>query len=80
MSRILTMVFFAISVLLFGQNTKVEDLGKIYMSGELDRTIELATEYLAARMEQYTTSREDAYSEINEFFKSSLPKKIDFFV
>jgi len=34
----------------------------------------------AADIEKYTSEREAAYTEINGFFKSSLPKKIDFFV
>ena len=31
-------------------------------------------------IEKYTTLRKDAYKKINSFFKSSLPKKIDFYV
>lgn len=33
-----------------------------------------------AEIEKYISSREIAYREINEFFKSTLPKKIDFYV
>jgi len=33
-----------------------------------------------AEIEKYISSREIAYKEINDFFKSSLPKKIDFYV
>lgn len=33
-----------------------------------------------ADIEKYILSREIAYKEINDFFKSSLPKKIDFYV
>jgi tetratricopeptide (TPR) repeat protein len=34
----------------------------------------------ATEIEKYTSEREVAYKEINGFFKSTLPKKIDFFV
>ena len=33
-----------------------------------------------AEIEKYTSLREIAYKEINDFFKNSLPKKIDFYV
>lgn len=33
-----------------------------------------------AEIENYVSKREKAYREINEFFKSTLPKKIDFYV
>lgn len=46
MKLIITTIFVLTSLITFGQNKHVEELGKIYMSGDLDKTILMVNDYL----------------------------------
>lgn len=46
MKLIITTVFVLTSLITFGQNKKVEELGKIYLSGDLDKTILMVNDFL----------------------------------
>lgn len=46
MRLIITIIFILTSLITFGQNKQVEELGKIYMSGDFDKTILKANEFL----------------------------------
>lgn len=46
MKTIFSFILVCFSLILFGQNSQVEELGKLYMSGDMDQTINKANEFL----------------------------------